>query len=104
MARTTITSPDNRSLTGGADSVFFAARYNYLALTNNDTMPMYARTDGTAPSSTGSEGDYEVPAGETALIPNSAALWFQGMPGNPGTMLDLASATATAGYNVVGVA
>lgn len=104
MARTTITSPDNRSLTGGTDSVFFAVRYNWLSITNNDTEPMYGRTDGMASSSTGGEGDYEIPPGETALVPNSAPLWYQGQADNPGTKLDLASATATAGYNVVGVA
>lgn len=105
----TVTNPANGTFTTSGE-VTFPDRYGYVEVVNNDTTkPMYARTDGSAPSATGAAGDYEILPGDRALIPNSAQFWWQGFgnasgtSANPGTTVKLASANASAvGYEVIG--
>jgi hypothetical protein len=95
----------NGALTGGAGTVTFTARYEVIEVKNEDpTNSLYVTTNGTTPSSTaGAEGDeYEVGPGERVQIPNTGPMWWQGYSTNPGTTVMIASASATAAYEVLG--
>lgn len=102
-----VTSP---SLVSGAATVTFAARYEFIEIKNLDTTnPMFVTTNGTAPAGTGGPDQYEAGPGERILVPNQAPLWWQGYGAadgtmtNPGAMVALATATATAKFEVLGV-
>lgn len=92
----------------GTAQVTFAARYSYVQVVNLDTAnPLYVTTDGSNPTvGGGGNNQYVVPPGENALIPNDAAMWWQGQgTTNPGTTINIAGATATSTskFSILGI-
>jgi hypothetical protein len=59
-----------------AETVTFADRYNYVAITNLGTDPVYVRADGQA-AGVAANNSYVVAPGATQLLSNGAALWYQ---------------------------
>jgi hypothetical protein len=107
-------SPANGTLSSGAVTVTFAARYSYAEIWNGGTTFWYARADGQTPASPWTDC-YIVAPGQRALVPSGAPLWYQGYNSpdgpdpqtNPGlTVAIVASDTTTdasAHYEIVGV-
>lgn len=96
------------ALTNGSATVTFATRYSYVQVTNLDTTAanaLYVVTDGSTPTAGGGNNQYVVPPGATVLIPNDAALWYQGQgTPNPGTSINIVGASgATSKFTIVGV-
>lgn len=96
------------ALTNGSGQVTFAARYSYLQVTNLDTTAanaLFVTTDGSTPTAGGGNNQYVVPPGATVLIPNDAALWYQGQgTPNPGTTINIVGASgASSKFSIVGV-
>lgn len=92
------------SLSSGAATVTFAARYGYVMVYNNDTVGMYATTDGSTP---GGDDSYLIPAGSSTLIANGTGYWYQGYGAfdgtttNPGTTVKL-TGSSTGAFSVSG--
>jgi hypothetical protein len=107
---TAVPSPNNGVLVSGAAVITFAARYSAVEVLNEGSNTVYVRTDGTLPASPWGQA-YAVPAGQRALVPNSAQFWWQGFGAadgtqvNPGTTIKLVSTSGadTAAYQVTGV-
>lgn len=104
----TATRTKSGTLSSGAGSVTFAARYNYVQVENNDgTNAIYVTTDGSTPTVGGDDCDI-VATNSTVLIPNRAQYWYQGFGAcdgtttNPGTTVTMKSTSASAAYSVTG--
>jgi hypothetical protein len=94
----------NGALVAGAATVTFTARYAAVEVKNEDaTSALYVTSNGATPSQTGGDDQYEVSPGERVLVPNQGPMWWQGFSTNPGTTIKIASASATAKYEVVGI-
>jgi len=92
----------NGALVAGTATVTFAARYSEVELKNFDTTNiLYARTDGVTPASPWNDS-FSAGPGERIAVPNTDPLYWQGEGTDDGTTVILVSATATAGFSVVG--
>jgi hypothetical protein len=96
-------------LSSGAATVFFASRYAYVEVENNDgTNALYVTTDGSTPT-VGGDDCYLIAPGATVVVANQASYWYQGYgagdgtQNNPGTTVNIVSASAAAAYSVSGV-
>lgn len=75
--------PNNYTYYGSAATsasgftTIFTFRYNYLTVTNTGANAIFLTTDGkTAPVTTGGDGIFEIPAGQTMTIPNQLPSWY----------------------------
>lgn len=62
---------------GTAETTTFADRYGYVLIQNSGTNPIWVTADGSAPTGSGAGSGVEVPAGESAVLANGLALWYQ---------------------------
>lgn len=63
--------------TGTAEETTFADRYGYVSVSNTGTTVLYATANGVAPTATGAGSGVAVPPGQTVVVANGLALWFQ---------------------------
>jgi len=77
------------STTGGSATVLTSAsRWNYIRVTNTTAAGvMYVTTDGATQPAAGADEGWSVAPGETVIVPNRAAFWWQGF-GGPGGNID----------------
>ena len=94
------------NLVGGAATVVWPDRYQYVTIENNDgSSGLWVTADG-SPAVIGGPDVNVIPPGGTTLLANGAGWWHQGSPGfdgtmiSPGTIINLASESATAAYSV----
>lgn len=60
-----------------ADTVNFADRYNYVAITNEGTVAIFATTNGVAATTAGGGGVATIAPSETVVIANQLPYWDQ---------------------------
>ena len=96
-------------LSSGAATVFFSARYGYVEVQNNDgTNALFVTTDGSTPT-VGGNDCYCVTTNSKAVLANQAFYFYQGYGAadgtnnNPGTTVNIVSASAAAAYSVSGI-
>ena len=77
------------STTGGsATQLTSASRWQYIRVTNTTAAGvMYVTTDGATQPAQGADTGWSVGPGETVIVPNKLALWWQGF-GGPGGSID----------------
>lgn len=99
----------NGTLTSGAATVFFSSRYAYVEVENNDgTNALFVTTDGSTPT-VGGDDCYCVTTNSKAVLANQAMYFYQGYgaadgtQNNPGTTVNIVSASAVAAYSVSGI-